>query len=223
MFLMSRRALLARAAGSAAALAAGMSYVREALAQGEIKPGVYGVKGDVTLNGKPMRRGQIVKDGDTIVSRTGEAVVIVEQDAFLVRGNSRIEFRPPEENASVSVMRVAAGRILSVFTPGRGRELRTQTATIGIRGTAAYLEASADVTYVCTCYGEARLNALADAAQTEVVRTSYHDAPRYVYAAGAGTGPLITLAPVINHTDAELIYLEGLVGRKVPFTGPSRY
>ncbi len=40
---------------------------------------------------------------------------------------------------------------------------------------------------------------------------------------GAGTGPLITLAPVINHTDAELIYLEGLVGRKVPFTGPSRY
>ncbi len=145
----------------------------------------------MTLNGKPMRRGQIVKDGDTIVSRTGEAVVIVDQDAFLVRGNSRIEFRPPEENASVSVMRVAAGRILSVFTPGRGRELRTQTATIGFRGTAAYLEASADVTYVCTCYGEAHLNALADAAQTEVVRATYHDAPRYVYAAGAGQGNYI--------------------------------
>jgi len=32
----------------------------------------------------------------------------------------------------------------------------------------------------------------------------------------------IERAPVINHTDAELILLESLVGRKVPFTG-TRY
>ena len=224
MFLISRRALLARAVGSTVALAAGMAYVRESLAQGEIKPGVYGVKGEVLLNGQPMKRGQIVKDGDTIVSRTGEAVVIVERDAFLIRGNTRVEFRPPEEKAPAGVMRVLAGRILSVFTPNRGKELRTTTATIGIRGTGAYLEVSPDVTYVCTCYGQAQLNATADAAQTELVSTAYHDSPRYVYATAASAkSPLITLAPVINHTDAELIYLEGLVGRKVPFTGPARY
>lgn len=73
MFLVSRRALLARAAGGVAALAAGMAYVRESLAQGEIKPGVYGVKGEVMLNGQPMKRGQVVKDGDTIASKSGEA------------------------------------------------------------------------------------------------------------------------------------------------------
>jgi hypothetical protein len=29
---------------------------------------------------------------------------------------------------------------------------------------------------------------------------------------------MIEKAPVVNHTDAELILLEGLVGRTVPFT-----
>ncbi len=223
MFLISRRTMLARAACSVAGLAAGMAYVREALAQGEIKPGVYGVKGPVTINGQPMKRGQLVSNGDAIASGNGgEAVVIVERDAFLIRGNSQIEFLPPEDKAPAGVMRVVAGRILSVFTPSRGKALRTQTATIGIRGTGAYLEASPEVSYICICYGEAQLDAVADAAQSEVVRTTHHDSPRYVYATAA-TGPLITLAPMINHTDAELIYLEGLVGRKVPFSGPMRY
>jgi len=85
------------------------------------------------------------------------------------------------------------------------------------------MEVSQDVTYICTCYGEAQLNALSDAAQMELVRTTYHDSPRYVYAASSAKGALIVPAPVINHQDAELSYLEELVGRKTPFTGPSRY
>jgi hypothetical protein len=33
---------------------------------------------------------------------------------------------------------------------------------------------------------------------------------------------MIEKAPVINHTDAELVLLESLVGRKVPFD-PAKY
>jgi hypothetical protein len=52
------------------------------------------------------------------------------------------------------------------------------------------------------------------------VRTKHHDQPRYIYPKGAPR--MIENAPVINHTDAELVMLEALVGRKVPFT-PGRY
>lgn len=149
--------------------------------------------------------------------------MIVERDAFLIRANTQVEFHPPEEKAPAGVMRVLSGRILSAFTPNRGKELRTTTATIGIRGTGAYLEVSPDVSYVCTCFGEAQLSATSDATQTELVRTTYHDSPRYVYAATPAQGPLIVPAPMINHRDAELIYLEELVGRKAPFTGMPRY
>ncbi len=221
--LISRRGLLARAAISAAGLAAGMAYMRETLAQGAVKPGVYGVKGEVLLNGQPMKRGMLVKDGDTVESKRGEAVIIVERDAYLIRADTKMEFRPPEEKAPAGVLRVLAGKVLSAFTPNRGKEIRTHTATIGIRGTGTYMEVAPDVTYICTCYGEAQLDALADSKQSELVRTTYHDSPRYVYAATSAKGPLIEIAPVINHQDAELIYLEELVGRKTPFTGPPRY
>jgi hypothetical protein len=49
----------------------------------------------------------------------------------------------------------------------------------------------------------------------ETVRTTHHDQPRYIYPKGMPR--MIERAPVINHTDAELVLLESLVGRKVPF------
>ena len=48
---------------------------------------------------------------------------------------------------------------------------------------------------------------------TETVRTIHHDAPRYIYAHGDMPIKMIEPAPVVNHTDAELIMLEALVGR----------
>ena len=56
-----------------------------------------------------------------------------------------------------------------------------------------------------------------DPAARETVRTSHHEQPRYVMATGAPQ--MILRAPVLNHTDAELILLESLVGRQPPFIG----
>ena len=114
-----------------------------------------------------------------------------------------------------------AGKVLSVFVPGNRLQIVTRTSTIGIRGTGLYVECVPDCTYACTCYGSAQLNPLADPAKSETVTTMYHDAPRYIYASAkmSAKGLLIEPAPVVNHTDAELILLESLVGRKVPFVG----
>ncbi len=208
-----RRWLRGAAAGM---LAAGMLQLRSALAAGTLPPGVAQIKGDVSINGKPAERGQRVAAGDVVVTGRGsELVLVLEKDAFLVRAESRVEFGSAAAQSAVSVLRLVTGAVLSVFESGRRREIRTSTATIGIRGTGIYVEVQAQRTYACTCYGEAVLTPTADPQAAETVRTKRHDQPRYIY--GKGAPRMMEAAPVVNHTDAELQMLESLVGRKVPF------
>lgn len=214
-FKSARRAWL-RGAAAASLAAAGMLRLRAALAAGAVPPGVAQIKGDVRINGKPAERGQRAGPGDLIVTGKGaELVVVVERDAFLVRANSRVEFGTAAAQGTVTVLRILTGALLSVFESGRRREIRTLTATIGIRGTGIYVEVEARRTYACTCYGEAVLTPVDDPRAAETVRTRRHDQPRYIY--GKGMPKMMEAAPVVNHTDAELQMLEALVGRKVPF------
>lgn len=214
-FKSARRAWL-RGAAAASLAAAGMLRLRAALAAGAVPPGVARIKGDVRINGKPAERGQRTGPGDLIVTGKGaELVVVVERDAFLVRANSRVEFGAAAAQGTVTVLRILTGALLSVFESGRRREIRTLTATIGIRGTGIYVEIEPRRTYACTCYGEAVLTPVDDPQAAETVRTRRHDQPRYIY--GKGMPNMMAAAPVVNHTDAELQMLEALVGRKVPF------
>lgn len=193
-----------------------MAHLRSALAAGSLPPGVAQVKGDVRINGKPAEPGQRVGQGDVIVTgKNGELVFVAERDAFLVRANSRVEFGSAAARGAVTVLRILTGAMLSVFESGARREIRTTTATIGIRGTGIYVETEVRRTYACTCYGEAVLTPVDDPAAAETVRTRRHDQPRYIY--GKGVPNMMAVAPVVNHTDVELQMLETLVGRKVPF------
>lgn len=193
-----------------------MLRLRAALAAGAVPPGVARVKGDVRINGKPAERGQRVGPGDLIVTGNGaELLVVVERDAFLVRADSRIEFGSAAAKSAVRLLRILTGAMLSVFESGHQREIRTATATIGIRGTGIYVEVEPQRTYACTCYGEAVLTPVDDPGAAETVRSKHHDQPRYIY--GKGMPNMVEAAPVVNHTDAELYMLEGLVGRSPPF------
>jgi hypothetical protein len=192
--------------------AAALLLVRGALAAGKIEKGVYRVRGDVRINGAPAKEGMDVKAGDTVVTARGaEIVFVINRDAFLLRASSRLEVG----SAAADVFRLVTGALLSVYQPGVPKTLHARTATIGIRGTGVYVESGEEKTYVCTCYGEAQLVPLDEPQAAETVRTRHHDQPRYVMAKGAPQ--MITRAPVINHTDAELVLLESLVGRLVPF------
>jgi len=192
--------------------AAALLMVRDALAAGKIEKGVYRVRGDARVNGAPAREGMDVKPGDAVTTAAGaEIVFVINRDAFLLRANSRVEVG----SGAADVFRIVTGALLSVYQPGQAKTLRAQTATIGIRGTAVYVESSAEKTYVCTCYGEAELVPRDDPAARETVKTSHHEQPRYIMAKGAPR--MILPAPVVNHTDAELVLLESLVGRNVPF------
>jgi len=207
---------------TAAALAVQMAWLRAALAAGSVEKGMHRVRGDVRVNGAPAKQGDDVKAGDVVTTGAGsEAVFVTGKDAFLVRENSRVELQGTLGAFVLSGLRIVTGAVLSVFSPGERRTLRTSTATIGIRGTAVYLEVEPARTYVCTCYGEADISSAMDPAASETVRTRHHEQPRYVM--GMGAPKMLMGAPVVNHTDAELTMLESLVGRTPPFAGESGY
>jgi hypothetical protein len=173
---------------------AALLLVRQALAQDRVRPDV-----------------QKRRAGERIVAGPGETIVfVVERDALLLRQNSTLELVRQG-------FRLVTGAVLSVFSPGGRRELKTATATIGIRGTGVYLEAEPARTYVCTCYGEAVLEPVDAPGSRETVRTRHHEQPRYIMARGAPQ--MVMPAPVRNHSDAELEMLEALVGREPPFKG----
>ena len=213
---MTRRGWLLGTAAGAAAIAAGMGGLREALAADAVAKGVARVRGEARIGDRPARAGMEVKPGETVTVGPGsELVFVVGRDAFMARAGARIELAGSATEAALTGLRIVTGALLSVFDPGRPKRLQTVTATIGIRGTGIYVEVEASRTYACTCYGEAELVPVDEPKEAEVVRTRHHDQPRYIYAKGMPR--MIEQAPVVNHTDAELILLETLTGRKVPF------
>src|SRR6266853_412451 len=207
MHIQRRRALLNLAAGI------GMSAaLRLVLAQSSAKQGVRVVQGDMRINGKPAEAGTPVRPGDAIVLGNGAvATFVVGQDAFLMRGGSHAELIG--SGVLVSALQLVTGKLLGVFGSGGERRLVTSTATIGIRGTGAYIEAEPRRTYFCLCYGTAEVTATMGGAR-ESFRTRHHDSPRYIY--GDGRERAIAPASVANHTDSELFLLESLVGRGPP-------
>lgn len=219
-----RRRWLGRvgATALAAQLAAQFAVLRQALAAGSVEKGVHRLRGDVRVNGAPAKEGMDVKAGDVVTTgAASEAVFVTGKDAFLVRANSRIEAQGTAGALVLTGLRIVTGAVLSVFSPGERRALYTQTATIGIRGTAVYIEAEEARTYVCTCYGEAEIVSAMDPSAREVVSTKHHEQPRYVM--GMGAPQMLMGAPVVNHTDAELTFLEALVGRRPPFVSEPGY
>jgi hypothetical protein len=153
----------------------------------------------------------VVRAGDSVTTGPdGEVVFVLGGDAMLVRRNSDLSLLK-------AGLRIATGAVLSAFARGPRKQIQTTTAVIGIRGTAVYVEVEPERSYVCTCYGEAVLQARDDPTSRETVRTRHHEQPRYIMARGAPQ--MLMRAPVVNHTDAELTMLESLVGRKPPFEG----
>ena len=141
-------------------------------------------------------------------------VFVIGEDAFLLRGDSKLML---EHNASgkalvISGLRLLSGGLLAVFAPG-ARRIETPTATAGIRGTGVYIEASAEQTYFCTCYGVVELRDRAGV-ERKTVMSGYHT-PNMIFANPAERGKMAD-AEVKDHTDEELIMLERLVGRTSP-------
>jgi hypothetical protein len=175
-------------------------------------------QGTVAINGRPVAAGAAVQALDVVTTgAASSAVVIMNRDVLLLRPSSEVEILGKAKSSVLTGLRMFTGGVLGVFGRGKERQLLTSTATIGIRGTGVYLEASPEQTYVCTCYGEVVIE---DQHRSEkrLVLAGYHT-PNVVYAAQKD-GAMMQKAGFANHTDEELIRLEKLVWRKPPFVKP---
>lgn len=197
-----------------------MLKTANANSQVPIIPGFQEINGHVWLNGNKPQIHQPVSPGDVVTTgANGNTIIIIGQHAYMVRENAEIEFyaedfeQNPEGHVS-GVIKIVSGAVLSVFGK-TNTTISTPMVTIGIRGTACYVDSMANRTYACVCYGKADLMGAGDNAHLETVTTTYHDSPRYIYK--AGTAKRIEVAEVIDHKDAELRLLEKLVNRKPPF------
>ena len=178
---------------------------------------IFKLEGVVTVDGKRADLTTPIGPNSRVSTGARSRVIfVVNQDAFILRSNSELEMGS-SNNLLIEGMRILSGRILSVFGKReKPHTITTSTATIGIRGTGIYVESDPERSYVCTCYGQTRINASADPNVSEDISASHHDKPVYVLPQ-AGSGGLIVPAPFINHTDAELALIEELVGRTPPF------
>ena len=198
--------------------AAGVSgLIREVLAAGDLPPGLHRLDGRATINGTPAKAGAKVSMGDRIATGPAStAVVVLKGDAFLLRADTVIEIKGRE--GVLSELLIASGKVLSVFAK-KPVTVKASTASIGIRGTGAYLEVEPATVYFCLCYGEAVIEGPAMAPKTVV--TTHHEQPLIL----TTTTPAMAAkpGPFQNHSDDELIMLEALVGREPPFMKDGQY
>jgi hypothetical protein len=198
--------------------AAGVSgLIQEALAAGDLPPGLHRLEGSATINGRAAQAGAKVSMGDRIATgAASRAVVVTKGDAFLLRSDTIIEIKGRE--GVLSDLLIASGRVLSVFAK-KPVAIKAATASIGIRGTGAYLEVEPTSVYFCLCYGEALIEGPAMAPR--LVRTTHHEEPLIL----TTTTPAMAArpGPFQNHSDDELVMLEALVGREPPLTKDGQY
>jgi len=179
---------------------------------------LHEIDGEVMVNGRLASRANEIRALDVIRTGTsGRLVLVMGKDALLIRAHSEVEILGKPKAVLLTGLRMLSGALLGVFAKGGPRQLLTATATAGIRGTGIYMEASAERTYFCTCYGTVELE---DQHRTDkrLITSGYHT-PNIIYAEMT-EGKMMQKAELINHTDEELVMLEKLVGRVPPFVKP---
>ena len=190
---------------------------REVSSKKIIKEGIKKIKGDVYIDKNLLNQKNDLNQKIPINSiiKTGSLssfLFVIDKDAFLLRENTTIKLNHHKKKKRIVGFEIYNGGILSVFS-NKERRLRTPSALIGIKGTAVYLEVDIEKSYICTCYGTSLIQLKKDLNTKEIVKTNHHDEPRYIYS----DKNIIEQAPIINHTDLELIMLEELVLRVPPF------
>lgn len=167
------------------------------------------MQGQVWINRQIAQADTVIHPGDEIITGQGSMLVFtLEGDAYMLRPNTRLLVQ--QQNGIVSALRMLTGGLLSVFAPGR-KKILTPVATLGLRGTGVYAEASRGSTYFCTCYGETEISAWNSPRPAEIVQSHYH-AARMISASSPNNWNMVpTMAK--NHSDAELYMLEALQGR----------
>lgn len=184
-----------------------------ASAQAQARSNIVELQGDALINGQRLLPDHTIQTGDQIATGPGAILVFVVGNAsFKVRQNTQMAVERGASLNTVSILRMLAGAVASVWGSGSTRQIVTPTLTAGIRGTGVYTEVSAKDegrSYFCNCYGTVDLIAGGEQLTSQ---SQYHQA--FWAEVQARQGRMLTPAGAINHTDEELEMLARLVGQR---------
>jgi hypothetical protein len=183
------------------------------LAQAQSRSNIVELQGDALLNGERLLPQHTIQTGDRITTGPDATLVFVVGNAsFKVRQNTQMSVERGESLNAVSILRLLAGAVASVWGSGATRQNETPTLTAGIRGTGVYAEVQPERngrSYFCNCYGTVDLIAGSDRVTSQ---STYHQS--YWAEDQAKDGRRLTPAGAINHTDEELEVLARLAGQR---------
>ncbi len=195
----------------AAAAWLAMGGLPAALAQQ--RSNIVQLSGDATLNGSRLDPQQAIQTGDEIQTGPGANLVfVIGNSAFQVRQNSRLSVERGATLNAVSLLRLLAGAVASVWGKGVNRAIVMPTLTAGIRGTGVYAEIFANQNnrnYFCNCYGTVDVGA---GSEKLLSQAQYHQS--FWADIEPKNGRFLTPAPALNHTDEELEFLAGLIDQR---------
>lgn len=192
-----------------------------AVALGQVVSEVHELRGTVRVNGALVTRRTRFKPGDHIVcGNDGYLVFIHGDDAYMLRSRSELVIGPRADDPQrMGLFNLVTGALGAVFRRKSGfRQVRTQLATIGIRGTGFYVETRGDGTYFCTCWGAVEIQANDSPSEREQIESRNHT-PRLIRA-NAIDGTRLKPAAFETHTNEEMDILEKCVGRRSPILFP---
>lgn len=184
-----------------------------ASAQAQARTNIVELNGDAFINGERLQAQRTIQTGDKLETGPNSSLIFVLGNAsFQVRQNSNLIVERGASLSFVSVLRLLAGGVASVWGKGGNRRIITPTLTAGIRGTGVYTEIPATQngrSYFCNCYGTVDMGAGGDKA---VSRASYHQS--FWAEVEPVEGRYLRPAKAINHTDEELENLAKLVNQR---------
>jgi hypothetical protein len=169
---------------------------------------IHDLSGRVYVNKRPIEIGDSIHPGDMVsTSQNGRIAFSLDGDAYLLKEFTSVRVGNAG-NPLIDQLRLLTGKLLSVFAPGRPRSIITRYATIGIRGTACFLNVRPETTYFCNCYGKTELHSRH---QTRSFEAVHHNPHQLNYRDGV----MMDMQPasMLDHTDDELRQLESYVGR----------
>ena len=162
--------------------------------------------GEVLVNGKVLTKGMRIQQGDTVETKANSKVRFsVGKDAFLAQSNTKLKL---QTDGKKRILNVINGGVMAVFGGG-SHAISTSNMTAGIRGTGTYTLVKNDKTYFCTCYGHTDVHSTTD--ETKELRASHHN---MVWITKDG---IKAVHDMEGHKDKDLVLLEAMVGRVVPF------
>lgn len=187
-------------------------FGRLSLANAGLSTNVVEFSGEVWLNGARLRPDQSVQTGDVIeTGPQGHLIFVIGLAAFQVRANTALSVMRGATFLTVSELQVKHGGVVSVWAQSKPSRIVTPQVTVNVTAAGLYTEVSAlhSRTYCCNCFGTAQwvTNGEVKATHAEHHHSFWVDAPQ------GGTDSL-DAAPMIKHTDQELVFLNQLLAQK---------